>query len=244
MAEDRTAGGSPRPPEDRAGRSSYVDMAFDELGAERETRSLKIAWIAALIFHFALFIIVFPEMGGTLEFEEERDAVVIKRYKPPEPPKQQPEKKVVKRRTSRVPIPDPTPDQPEPIVSEEEDVVFVEDFDPADSDFVVGMPEGPPVVDQGPMRVGGDIQAPEKIQHVDPVYPELARRARLTGVVVLEATIDTEGNVVDVNVLRGLGLGLDQAAVDAVSKWKYRPTYYNGRPVPVLMTVTVQFQLQ
>ncbi len=94
------------------------------------------------------------------------------------------------------------------------------------------------------MRVGGEIQAPEKLVHVNPMYPELARRARLSGIVILEATIDREGNVVNVNVLRGLGLGLDEAAVNAVSEWKYTPTFYNGRPVEVLMTVTVQFQLQ
>ena len=68
-------------------------------------------------------------------------------------------KKVIKKSASRVPIPDPTPDEPEPIVSEE--IEFVEDTDvPVDTDFIVGVPTGgPPVIDQGPMRVGGDVQA-------------------------------------------------------------------------------------
>lgn len=222
-----------------------IEFAYEELGGDGDNQPLKMAWIVALVFHFALFVIVFPEMGTTMQMEEKEEATVIKRYKPPEPPKQQPKKKVVKRRTAKVPIPDPTPDEPEPIVSEEEDVVFVEDeFDPTSTDIVVGAPSGPPVQDKGPMRVGGEVEAPQKIKDVNPQYPDLARRARLEGVVILEATIDTEGNVVDLSVLRGLGLGLDQAAIDAVSQWKYRPTYYNGRPVPVLMTVTVQFQLQ
>lgn len=211
--------------------------------ANEDTQSMKVAWIGALIFHFLLFITVFPSMGGATFEAEEREAVVIKRYKPPTPPKEQPKKKVVKKSASRVPIPDPTPDEPEPIVAEE--VEFVEDDDtPIDTDFLVGMPSGgPPVIDQGPMRVGGDIQEPEKILHVNPEYPELARRARMEGIVILEAIIDQQGNVKDVNILRGLGLGLDVAAQAAVQQWKYTPTTYNGRPVEVILTVTVQFEL-
>jgi protein TonB len=211
--------------------------------ANEDTQSMKVAWIGALIFHFLLFITVFPSMGGTEFVAEEREAVVIKRYKPPTPPKEQPKKKVVKKTASRVPIPDPTPDEPEPIVAEE--VEFVEDLDmPVDTDFVVGAPTGgPPVIDQGPMRVGGDIQEPERIHYVNPVYPELARRARMEGAVILQATIDTQGNVKDVEMLRPLGLGLDVAAMDAVKQWKYTPTFYNGRPVEVLLTVTVVFEL-
>lgn len=210
-----------------------------------DPKPMKVAWIAALVFHFALFLIVFPDFGSIEAEEEQRDAVVIKRYKPPEPPKQQPEKKVVKKKTSRVPIPDPTPDDPEPIV--EEAVEYIEsDDEVADTDFFMAGPPagGPPVIDQGPMRVGGEIQAPERIQYVQPEYPELARRARLSGVVIIEATIDQDGNVKDTSILRGLGLGLDAAAESAVQQWKYTPTFYNGRPVEVLLTVTVQFTLQ
>ncbi len=94
-----------------------------------------------------------------------------------------------------------------------------------------------------PMRVGGDIKAPDKIHNVDPVYPELARRARLEGFVILTAVIDKEGNVRDVEVNRGLGLGLDKAAVDAVKQWKYTPTSYDGALVEVILTITVYFQL-
>ncbi len=217
------------------------------LGASLEKESaqpLKVAWMGALMVHFLLFVMVFPEFGGSEATEQAREAVVIKRYKPPEPPKQQPEKKVVKKKTARVPIPDPTPDDPEPIVEAEVEYIEMEE-ERVDTDFMVGGPVGgPPVIDQGPMRVGGDIQAPERIHYISPEYPELARRARLAGVVILEATIDREGSVTNVNVLRGLGLGLDESAVKAVSEWLYTPTFYNGRPVEILLTVTVQFQLQ
>lgn len=211
--------------------------------AEGDTRSIKVAWIGALIFHFILFITVFPSMGGQDFVPDKQDTVVIKRYKPPTPPKEQPKKKIIKKSASRVPIPDPTPDEPEPIVAEE--VEFIEDTDmPVDTDFFVGMPSGgPPIIDQGPMRVGGDIQSPEKIYNVDPVYPELARRARMEGFVILTAIIDKQGDVKEVEITRGLGLGLDVAALEAVRQWKYTPTFYNGRPVEVILTVTVVFQL-
>ena len=86
-------------------------------------------------------------------------------------------------------------------------------------------------------------QAPELLHRVNPEYPELARRARMEGFVILQAVIDKQGNVTDVEVLRGLGLGLDVAAMDAVKQWKYTPTTYNGRPVEVILTVNVVFQL-
>lgn len=225
-------------------RDSLRPLALASAIAEESKRPTKVAWIVALAFHFAVFLIVFPEFGSGQMMEEQNDAVVIKRYKPPEPPKQQPEKKVVKKNVARVPIPDPTPDEPEPIV--DENVEYIEtDDEQADTEFFAGGPVGgPPVIDTGPIRVGGDIQAPERLVYIAPDYPELARRARLGGVVVLEATIDRDGNVTNVNILRGLGLGLDEAAVNAVSQWQYTPTFYNGRPVEVLLTVTVQFQLQ
>ena len=208
-----------------------------------DRQSMKVAWIAALIFHFLLFVAVFPSMGGQTIEEEERTAVVIKRYKPPEPPKEQPKKKVIRKTATRVPIPDPTPDEPEPIVAEA--VEFIEDTNqPVDTNFVVGMPAGgPPVIDTGPMRVGGEVQEPQRIHYVNPVYPELARRARLEGMVILQAIIDRQGNVKDVETLRGLGLGLDDAARNAVAQWIYTPTTYNGRPVEVILTVTVLFEL-
>jgi len=95
---------------------------------------------------------------------------------------------------------------------------------------------------RGPVRVGGDIQEPKKIKHVNPAYPETAKRARAQGMVILECNISTEGRVTDVKVLRGVPL-LDQAAIDAVRQWVYTPTLLNGTPVPVVMTVTVNFRL-
>lgn len=94
----------------------------------------------------------------------------------------------------------------------------------------------------GPVRVGGDVPEPRKLKHVNPVYPNMAKQARVQGIVILECTIDTQGRVSDVRVLRGVPL-LDPAAIEAVRQWVYEPTRLNGVPVPVIMTVTVNFRL-
>jgi TonB family protein len=95
----------------------------------------------------------------------------------------------------------------------------------------------------GPViRVGGDIKEPKKIEDVRPRYPDDAKAAGVQGVVIMEVTLDTEGNVADVRIIRSIPL-LDQAALDAVRQWKFTPTLLNGVPVSVLMTVTVAFSL-
>jgi protein TonB len=107
-----------------------------------------------------------------------------------------------------------------------------------------GLPkvEEPPPAPSGPVRVGGKIKAPSKLNNVPPNYPQMAKQARVEGTVILEATISPDGRVTDVKVLRGIPL-LDNSAVDAVRQWKYSPTLLNGTPVPVVMTVTVNFRL-
>jgi TonB family protein len=99
-----------------------------------------------------------------------------------------------------------------------------------------------------PVRVGGDIASPRQIVNVKPVYPPIAVSARLQGDVVVEATIDPQGNVTDAVVtqspkLAGLPV-FDQAALTAVRQWKFEPTRINGVAVPVVMTVNVTFSLK
>lgn len=93
------------------------------------------------------------------------------------------------------------------------------------------------------VRPGGDVKVPTKVHDVAPVYPAIAQAARVQGIVIVQATIDVDGRVVDATVLRSVPL-LDQAAVDAVRQWRYTPTRLNGQPVAVVMTVTVNFQLR
>jgi TonB family protein len=94
----------------------------------------------------------------------------------------------------------------------------------------------------GAVRVGGAILQPTKTKHVNPIYPAAARDARVQGVVILEALIGTDGKITNARVLRSIPL-LDQAAIDAVMQWEFTPTRLNGQPVPVLMTMTIQFTL-
>jgi protein TonB len=103
-------------------------------------------------------------------------------------------------------------------------------------------PTPEPEIPKGPVRIGGQIKAPKKTRNVDPTYPSLALEAHVQGVVILEATISASGEVTDVKVLRGHPL-LEKAAVAAVQQWAYSPTMLNGTPVPVVMTVTVNFKL-
>ena len=104
-------------------------------------------------------------------------------------------------------------------------------------------PPPPPPPPTQPVRVGGNIKPPQKLKHVNPVYPPIAQSARVQGIVIIEATIGPTGAVQDAKVLRSIPL-LDQAALDAVRQWQFTPTLLNGVPVPVIMTVTVQFTLQ
>jgi len=104
-------------------------------------------------------------------------------------------------------------------------------------------PPPPPPPPAEIRHVGGDIKPPRKIVDVAPVYPPLARAARVEGIVILEAVIAEDGSVRDVRVLRSVQL-LDEAAAEAVRQWRFTPTLLNGQPVPVVMTITVAFKLR
>jgi protein TonB len=106
-------------------------------------------------------------------------------------------------------------------------------------------PPPPPAPPQqlAAVRVGGDIRAPELIYRVEPVYPDIAVMAHATGIVILEATINERGEVTNVVVLRSRKL-LDQAAIDAVKRWRYTPLMLNGVPRAFILTVTLNFSIQ
>lgn len=212
--------------------------------AEEDREDRRNWWIAttvAVAFHVALAFVVFPEFQAAESAQAQQKVYVVQqvRFKPP-PPQQQQE--IPQPKTKKVPIPDPTPDEPEPIRLEDEPEP---EIDLPDTDIVFDIPEGPPAREpEGPIRVGGDVLRPEKISGPDPQYTEIARKARIQGVVILEAIIDKEGNVRNVKVLKPLPMGLDQAAVDAVTSWKFKPATLNGKPVDVYYNLTVNFRLQ
>jgi protein TonB len=94
-----------------------------------------------------------------------------------------------------------------------------------------------------PLPVISSLQESKLIYKVSPVYPDLARITRTSGIVVLEAIIDEEGNVVRLAIVSGHPLLVD-AARDAVRQWKYSPTILNGEPMPVIARITVAFQIR
>ena len=93
-----------------------------------------------------------------------------------------------------------------------------------------------------PLRISLS-QAPKQLIRINPIYPTIAQSARVEGVVVIEATIDTRGYVINSTILSGQAL-LNEAALTAVRQWKYEPHKLNGKPIPVIMTVRVTFTLR
>jgi TonB family protein len=92
-------------------------------------------------------------------------------------------------------------------------------------------------------RAGGDVSKPELISKVEPSYTEEARAAKLQGTVVLSVVIEPDGAADDIQVVKSLGLGLDQKAVEAVQQWRFKPGMYNGAATPVRATIEVNFRL-
>ena len=95
----------------------------------------------------------------------------------------------------------------------------------------------------GVMNVGGGVSAPQVIHSVDPAFTPQARAANLQGTVSIQLIVDPQGNPQNVHVIRHLGMGLDQKAVEAVRQYKFRPAMYEGHPVAVQMIIDVAFHL-
>ncbi len=111
--------------------------------------------------------------------------------------------------------------------------------------FLVLEPESRSAAETGgPFKVGGDIQHPRAIHKVPPSYTEEARKNRVQGVAILQVVIDTEGRIEDVKVLKGLPMGLSEAAVEAVRQWRFEPALDgDGNPVSVYYNLTINFRL-
>jgi periplasmic protein TonB len=114
-----------------------------------------------------------------------------------------------------------------------------------------GIGEGPGAVDgkgggccEGIFSVGGGVTAPVVIYRIDPEYSEEARKVRHEGTVVLEAVVRRDGKVDVVHLVRSLGFGLDQNAIDALKRWRFRPGTKNGTPVDVTLNVEVRFNIR
>ncbi len=95
----------------------------------------------------------------------------------------------------------------------------------------------------GVYRIGGDVSAPILVNKVEPEYSEEARKAKYSGTVLLSIVVDANGLPRDIHVIRPLGLGLDEKAIEAVMKWRFRPGMKGGRPVATQAQVEVNFRL-
>ena len=95
----------------------------------------------------------------------------------------------------------------------------------------------------GVYQVGGSVRPPIAIYTPDPEFSEEARKAKFSGNVVVSLIVDANGNPKSVHVLRGVGMGLDEKAVQAVEQYKFKPALQNGKPVAVYLNVEVNFQI-
>lgn len=107
----------------------------------------------------------------------------------------------------------------------------------------VGSGPGAGAWGSGAYRIGGAVSAPALLYKVEPEYSEEARKAKYQGVVVLKVVVDPAGSVVNPQIVRSLGLGLDEKAIEAVRKWRFRPGYKDGKPVSVIAEIEVSFRL-
>jgi protein TonB len=103
-------------------------------------------------------------------------------------------------------------------------------------------PPPPPPLPSEPVRVGGNVKPPKVVHIEQPHYPPAAKKAGVEGVVVVEATVTADGTVEKVKVISSPPM-LGDAAAEAVSHWKYEPTYLNGQAVPVILTARISFSL-
>jgi TonB family protein len=100
-----------------------------------------------------------------------------------------------------------------------------------------------PTAPAAPLAVGGVVSPAKMISSVPPVYSSLARTQHVSGDVKIDALIDANGRVTSMKVISGPTL-LHQSATDALRQWKYKPATLDGKPVPMHLTVTLQFRLQ
>jgi protein TonB len=207
------------------------DAAVRLLAGDPAQRTLVTrALVAALVLHATVLFARMPNWGPEplrVDAPQEQ-AMKIQFLRPPPPPPKTPPKppEPVKK---KIPRPDPTPDEPEPIKEPPPPPAPPSEAPPA-----------PPAPAQqvGPIRVSPG-QGPGLIKKVEPVYPPVARTARIEGTVVVDAIIRKDGTVSDVTVLKSSSRVFDQACIDAVKQWRFTPSGQD-----VILTVTVNFTLR
>ena len=236
-------------PDPRTSRRGSFDPAAPRLlkGYISETvdrRHLKIAGVWALVAHFVLFFVVIPSRAvEPIPIENTSAGVVLKRWEPPAPPSRP--KKTKRRSLNPIPVPDPTPRDPEPIFDDEMSEL---DLGDPDTEFSVGLPNappGPPSARNGAVGMGsGGLASPVIIRKIVPEYSPEATRRGIQGTVYIEAVITEDGRVVEPQLIRGLPDDeLNARALEAILEWTFRPGVKDGEPVAVVATFTMDFTI-
>lgn len=164
--------------------------------------------------------------------------------KPPDPPVRPPETPTTPPRAATVVI--PVPNLPEPLpIDRPLEPIAPEPTLPTLSNALdlVPLPDAPPADPDEVLEFGTGMTKPVRTGGADPLYTEAARRTGTQGVVIVEATIDRTGRVLEARVLRGLPFGLSESALSAVESWRFEPSTLNGRPINVRYRVVVNFSL-
>jgi protein TonB len=221
-----------------------------------DKRAMQIGFCVALVVHMLVMLVSFPEQKKAEAPSKPKRVAVIRKYIPPPPQFQRPATSRAKTKSKRkIPIPDPTPDYPEPIVEPEPEIAAPPL--PPGLDYMIGAPEPPPGYEygtggggtgDGPLLAGtGGVTNPVRIEesYVKPEFPELARVARTSAEVILQAIIYHDGTVGECTCLRCTqqGYGFEEKAIAAVEQWRYEPATQNGEPVTVYFTIIVDFDV-
>ncbi|NKB88853.1 MAG: TonB family protein [Acidobacteria bacterium] len=235
---------SPEVEDERAsGEARTASALFIEMGwsARPDRRQLKWAWAWTIGVHFLLFAVVVPTRGtADFAFDEQR-TTVIKRYKPPEIERPKTIRK--RRKAQAVPIPDPTPDAFEPLITDEE-LLAMAPVDAVDLDWQYGPPTsiGPPF--QAVAIETEGLVLPALLEQVEPDYDAERARRGVQGAADVEIVINTEGAVSEARIVNSsTDDTLDQAALVAVRKWLFEPGSLDGELVPVRAIVTINFRV-
>jgi protein TonB len=193
--------------------------------------------LSVVVHTVAVGFAVIAPILATNELPEPRritEFVVVHPVVPPQPQRPRAAQPLPRTSADAAPLEEPKSIEPERIAA------AAEPFEAPDA-VVTGVVSGgpglipeptppPPPPAAPPIRVGGAVRPPQKLVHVAPEYPDIARASRTSGIVILEAVIGEDGHVRDVRVLRSVPL-LDDAAVRAVRQWQFAPTLLNGQPV-------------
>lgn len=221
---------APQPPSRAERARQELDQAERWLGRDpAQRRLITRALVAALALHATVLVARMPSWGPDpvrIDAPAEQ-AMKVQFLRPPPPPAKAPPKppEPAKKKIAR---PDPTPDEPEP----------VKEAPPPPPVTSTAPPSPAPAQDTGPVRVSPG-QGPGLIKKVEPQYPPIARTARMTGTVVVDAVIKKDGTVSDVTVLSSTNKLFEAECVNAVRQWRFTPG-----PQDVVLTVTVNFTLK